>query len=124
MPRWRCVPVLALSALFALAACAGGSSDDVADNEEDLIAKAKWAPPAELPVYAVHAALLPTTGKILFFSGDAQIDLPLESFVWDPATGTTTRQTYGENLFCAGLTLLEDGRVLTVGGAADLGVGM
>lgn len=109
---------------LALAACAVGPSDDASNDANDLTAKGKWAAPVALPVFAVHAALLPTTGKVLFFSGDAQIDLPLDSFVWDPATGATTRQTYGENLFCSGLTLLDDGRVLTIGGAADLGVGM
>lgn len=116
----RLLPVLLL---FALGACSP-PSDGEESSGTALTETASWAPPVDLPVFAVHAALLPTTGKVLFFAGDAQIDLPLESFVWDPASGTTTRQTFGENLFCAGLSLLDDGRVLALGGAADLGVGM
>ena len=117
MPRARVA-----FAVLVLAACGRYSSDELG-SESAATAVASWTAPAELPVYAAHAALLPTTGKILYFSGDAQIGLPLESYVWDPATGASTRQTFPENLFCAGLSLLDDGRVITLGGAADLGVG-
>ncbi len=67
-------------------------------------------------VFVVHAALLPN-GKVLLFSGTAEINLPTESRVWDPGTGTMTTQDFAEDLFCAGHALLPDGRILVNGGA-------
>jgi hypothetical protein len=74
-------------------------------------------------VFVVHAALLPS-GKVLMFSGTAEIGLVKESRVWDPSTDVMTSQAFGDDLFCAGHTMLPDGRVLVVGGASSPGQGI
>jgi hypothetical protein len=66
--------------------------------------------------FAVHGALM-RTGKVLLFSGGAETQLPLESRVWDPVTGTLSSQTFQDDLFCADQVVLADGRVLVLGGS-------
>ncbi len=80
----------------------------------------RWDPLTDSPVFPVHAAVL-HTGKVLLFSGRAEqyhllADYPLESAMYDPATDTFVNQPFGENLFCAGHSFLEDGRLLVGGG--------
>lgn len=83
--------------------------DPSSDGEWELL-------PYDSGAFAVHAALL-RTGKVLFFSGGAETQLPLESRVWDPVTGTLSSQTFQDDLFCADQVVLADGRVLVLGGS-------
>lgn len=83
----------------------------------------RWERLPDNDIFTVHAALL-HTGKVLLWSGTAEVGYPLESRVWDPATGTMTNQTYGEDLFCAGHAFLPDGRLCVAGGASFPGVGI
>jgi len=76
----------------------------------------RWDQLPDSPIFIVHAAVL-ATGKVLLWSGTAEVGDPLESRVWDPATGTMTMQTYGEDLFCSGHSFMPDGRLLVAGGA-------
>ena len=76
----------------------------------------KWDTLPDLPIFVVHAALL-RTGKVLLWSGTAEVGYSLESRVWNPADGTMTAQNYTVDLFCAGHTFLSDGRLLIAGGA-------
>jgi len=72
-------------------------------------------------VIAVHATLL-HNGNVLLFSGlDEFGGYPLESFEWDPKTGTVGRADMpgGTDLFCCHHVNLEDGRVITVGGSGE-----
>jgi Domain of unknown function (DUF1929) len=75
---------------------------------------------SEVP--AVHAALLPT-GEIVYYSGNE--GFPAEARVWDPASGTvyTPPNTPDTDLFCSGLTLAFDGRLLVVGGTEAYSTG-
>ena len=100
-------------------------------------ADGSWGPLLHIPTTAIHAVLM-HTGKVLWFS---QPKYPTEqdasdggtAHVWDPATNTTrsvpppsvtypvsgpggATATRPANLWCAGQTLLSDGRVLVVGG--------
>ena len=75
-----------------------------------------WERLPDSPIFIVHAAVL-RTGKVVVWSGTAEVGDPLESRVWDPATGTMTTQLFAEDLFCAGQTFLPDGRLLVGGGA-------
>jgi len=70
----------------------------------------RWEALAQVPVAAWSAALLPT-GKVLLFQNGSQM------YLWDPKTRRFGhRFRSNTNLFCAGLALLGDGRLLAVGG--------
>ncbi|MGE0026855.1 MAG: galactose oxidase-like domain-containing protein [Thermoleophilia bacterium] len=99
----------------------------------------RWDPNlVQIDGLAINSILLPT-GKILWFaypekpnfaydgSNEAQVNDALnyaEAWVFDPATGTSVRRNppidpaTGKpyNIWCAGQTLLRDGRVLVAGG--------
>jgi uncharacterized repeat protein (TIGR01451 family) len=81
----------------------------------------QFAGPFSWPLVSVHAILLPT-GKVLLFD-DHTTSAGVQ--VWNPATNTLTARPYNaRNLFCAGHTLLPDGRVLVVGGHSAAYVGI
>src|SRR5215203_2417069 len=84
----------------------------------------QWSPVFNLPVVAIHNAVLPN-GKVLMW--DSVGDLPTESYqihnttraiIWDPANGNSSRYDVytGFNLFCAGHSALPDGRQFIAGG--------
>ncbi len=75
-----------------------------------------WETLPDSPIFIVHAALL-RSGKVLLWSGTAEVGDPLESRVWDPVTGTMTTQTYTVDLFCSGHAFMADGRLCIAGGA-------
>ena len=112
---------------------AGLTQSALATTETD----GSWGPLLHIPTNAIHAVLMPT-GKVLWIS---QPKYPTEqegvvggtAHVWDPATNTSrsvpppsvkypvsgpggASATRPANLWCAGQTLLADGRVLVVGG--------
>jgi hypothetical protein len=87
----------------------------------------QWSPVFNLPVVAIHAAVLPD-GKVLIW--DSVGDLPSEKYqthnttraiIWDPANGNFIRKdvSTGFNLFCAGHAALPDGRQFIAGGNKD-----
>ena len=74
--------------------------------------------PCELPVLAVHAALM-HTGRIVFFAGSGNDELYTTGFrsaVYDYQNGTMTMPNTPADVFCAGQSFLPDGRLLVAGG--------
>jgi plastocyanin len=76
----------------------------------------RWDRVSDLDIFVVHAAML-NTGRVLLWSGTAEVGDPMVSRVWDPTTDGRTAQAYGEDLFCSGHAWLPDGRLLVAGGA-------
>jgi hypothetical protein len=76
----------------------------------------EWGAPFDLGVVGIHSTLLPN-GKVLLFS--SPVSGPgTEAREWDPATGTVAavNQPYFRDAFCAGHSLLPDGRLFVSGG--------
>lgn len=89
----------------------------VPSSASDPAAIGQWQTlPYTSQVFVVHAAVM-RTGKVLMFSGGVEGQLPKESRVWDPATGSFVAHTFADDLFCAFQVGLGDGRVLVMGGS-------
>ncbi|MDZ4401118.1 Ig-like domain-containing protein [Prosthecobacter sp.] len=78
------------------------------------------------PHIPVSAALLPN-GRLLTYASNQRTTFPdgpqfTYAAVWDPATGLFTEFNNGRHdMFCGGLALLQDGRLLVNGGNGILG---
>ena len=92
----------------------------VAAVSTDPAVVGRWTPKFAIPGVAVHAVML-HTGKVLYFTGTTQG----RAYLLDPVTQTTKavhppRIAEGENepanIFCAGQSFLDDGRVIVMGG--------
>jgi hypothetical protein len=98
----------------------------------------RWGAAFQIPVMAIHGAVLPT-GKVMWFSypknpstlhnpDGANVPNTAQAWLWDPATGTSTRVDpplwrdpkdgvmKPANIWCAGQTFTADGRLVVVGG--------
>jgi galactose oxidase len=86
----------------------------------------RWGPTISFPIVPVSAVVLPTN-KLLVFSAFAPMAFDMTSTVtevaiYDLATGTVSQSSsidLNHQMFCSGLTLLADGRVLVNGGSSD-----
>ena len=83
-------------------------------NTPDQIGQ--WAPLMTWPLVAVHGTLTPT-GEVLMWNA---WQAPAAAKLWNPNTQTFiqtfTDATLESGVFCAGHTLMSDGRVLVTGG--------
>ncbi|MBA2450356.1 MAG: hypothetical protein H0V51_20265 [Chloroflexi bacterium] len=75
-------------------------------------------------VAAVHAALMPN-GELVYYSGNTGPTLPAETRIWNPTLREvrTPPNAPETDLFCSGLALPFDGRLLVCGGTATYSAG-
>src|SRR5262249_61294015 len=74
----------------------------------------QWQTQANLmPINPVHVALM-HNGKILVVSGSGNVagNSNYQAGVWDPATGNFTSQGVTSDMFCNGMSILPDARLL------------
>jgi chitodextrinase len=76
-----------------------------------------WSAPFPWPIVGLEVAVLPN-GKVLSWGATGN------PHVWDPATGVFTETPEPAELFCSGLTLLSDGRVIAAGGHISVDHGL
>src|SRR5882724_1453973 len=85
---------------------------------EEATAQGQWTTlPYLMPINPIHMALM-NNGQVLIVAGsgyDATVT-NFEAAVWDPRTGTISRQSLGWDMFCNGMVVLPDGRVFINGG--------
>ena len=108
-------------AATVLAAVTGSSRATAQTTASDPLVMGRWSSPFVIPVVGVSAVLL-HTGKVMFWSYDpVNYHNPKKSndgvgFIWDPATREGYNIPPPENIWCAGQTILSDGRVYVAGG--------
>ncbi|WP_229676112.1 galactose oxidase early set domain-containing protein [Polaromonas eurypsychrophila] len=105
----------------ALAEPGGTPTLAAAAGSLDPATMGRWSDPFIIPVVGVAAVLL-HTGKVMFWSYDpVDYHNPANSkngvaFIWNPASRTGYNIPPPENVWCAGQTILSDGRVYLAGG--------
>ena len=76
----------------------------------------QWTPTFKLGMVAIHAVVL-HTGNVLLFSWPNKT-VGSDAVLWNPGSGAITNiaLTYQRDIFCGGMTVLQDGRVFVGGG--------
>jgi hypothetical protein len=71
----------------------------------------------QVSINPVHVALM-NNGEVLIVSGSGNVatETLFQAAVWDPLSQTFQTQTLGWDMFCNGMVVLHDGRVLVNGG--------
>src|SRR6266404_1048155 len=135
----RRLPMLALIVLISLslAGCGGGSMGSSSTPGQSGHTSTGhptgvWSTlPSTVPINPIHAALL-HTGKILVVSGSGNCpptlagcpsgpQYPQGAALMDLASGKITPMPVGWDMFCNGMSIMPDGRVLINGGTKAYG---
>jgi hypothetical protein len=80
-----------------------------------------WTAPQDIGIVGVHAALLYSSGNLLFWMGDQDEGTGSWAVTWNPTTGEVQSDylPFPVDVFCAGSSLLPNGQVLVTGGKDD-----
>jgi hypothetical protein len=129
--RWSLVPAAVLAIVLmaselvpqleqatALVRQNKGAALPLAKSAVDL---GSWTAPQNIGVVGIHAALLYSSGNVLFWYGDHNKNTGSLGAVWNPSTGavTTDNLPFPYNIFCSGSSLLPNGQLLVAGGHDD-----
>jgi hypothetical protein len=92
-----------------------------AQTSTDPATVGQWSAPFEIGVKGIHSTVL-GNGKVLLFSYPVTA-VGSDARVWNPASGGTTdvSLSWARDIFCAGHSLLPDGRVFITGGHVHAG---
>jgi galactose oxidase-like protein/PKD domain-containing protein len=73
--------------------------------------------PYLMPINPVHPTVL-NNGRVLIVSGSGNVatETNFRSTIWDPLAGTFSTRSHAWDMFCNGMVVLPDGRVLINGG--------
>ena len=102
--------MLVASLCFTVAGATGAGLDPVVYG--------KWDMPFDSQIVGIHVNILPN-GKVLYWDHDEEIDDGgIGGFrLWNPATGAiSTPPLPTKNVFCGGISFMEDGRLFVTGG--------
>jgi len=117
--------ILMVCCMFAVPCVLGQTHSSAPASSPSTVGQ--WAAPVyfcqQKPcVVGVNAALM-YTGKVLLYYYPANPDVGSQALVLDPVTGNITwvSLTVLRNIFCSGLSVLPDGRVLVTGGVIPTG---
>jgi len=105
----------------ALAGSGSTPTAAVAAANPDPTTMGRWSDPFVIPVVGVATVLL-HTGNVMFWSYDpVDYHNPANSkngvaYIWNPGSRTGYNIPPPENIWCAGQTILSDGRVYAAGG--------
>ena len=92
-----------------------------AQNPEDFIVQGRWSEVVDWPEIATGAANLPD-GRLMTWASTSATNFGgvadfTQGSIYDPETGTfTDKNNNYHNNFCAGLSMLPDGRTIAAGG--------
>lgn len=106
-----------------------GSANKPATTKSNAAAQGSWAAPVNIGVIGIHAVML-YTGNVLFWSYPATVNSSTEPAVlYNPVTGGLTNVDIPVSIgtdglvnefFCAGESVLPDGKVLVSGGLSGI----
>jgi len=94
-------------------------------DPEDFIAQGKWSDVVDWPEIATGAANLPD-GRIMTWASTSKENFGTNKnftygSIYNPDTGTFANENNSfHNTFCAGVSMLSDGRVIAAGGGATI----
>jgi hypothetical protein len=121
MPAKRRLPLAAAVVAAISVGVSAALPQATAQTGADPTIVGQWSAPFEIGVKGIHSTVL-GDGRVLLFSYPVRA-VGSDARIWDPGSGGTTDVSLGWNrdIFCAGHSILPDGRVFITGGHVHAG---